>query len=337
MKMAKAADDAVYKLTVSRRLLLMIYAVIPVALFVMAIDVIGLDHTLLNNYLSDNPENLVFWTVLFGLPHIIASLVTLADRDYIKHYNRRLYIPALVIISGIIIIPQLFGELALLLIYALYTMYHVLSQQFGIAMMLLKRRPDKIFQAWRWLSVIAVTGLFFVAYDKWKLVFFTIGGIPLLQIINFIAALLVSASVVFAYKIYRETRPDLLSIESLYLWSNVVLIIAAYICAISDYTFLLIAMPRIIHDVTAYVIYSVHDQNRNAGHPNNVIYKLLAFTRIPPLVLCPLISIPVAYLVTQADPSGGLYSLYFFAFFHYYYEGFIWKKDGPHRQFVRFT
>ena len=53
--MAKAADEAVYELTVSRRLLLMIYAVIPVGLFVMAIDVVGLEHSLRNNYLTSNP------------------------------------------------------------------------------------------------------------------------------------------------------------------------------------------------------------------------------------------------------------------------------------------
>src|SRR5690606_41356166 len=85
------------------------------------------------------PDDWPFWTVIFGLPHIIASLITMADRAYLNHYRRSLLWPMLLfagIASAGYLGPQPVSYNLLFVFLGFYTIYHVLAQPLGLNLMI---------------------------------------------------------------------------------------------------------------------------------------------------------------------------------------------------------
>src|SRR5690606_2243514 len=68
---------------IDRRWLLALYAVIPLSLLLVISDAWLFDGHVIYQHIPTQPEDWPFWTVIFGLPHIIASLITMADREYL--------------------------------------------------------------------------------------------------------------------------------------------------------------------------------------------------------------------------------------------------------------
>ena len=129
---------------VDGRWLLALYAVIPLSFAVIAFDALVLQRALLHNLLPDDPNDWALWALLFGLPHIVASALTLSDRAYLRHYRRQL-LPALLAFLLICLVgwygPQPLSYQLLFVFFAGFTVLHVLSQQLGIALVLSGRRP----------------------------------------------------------------------------------------------------------------------------------------------------------------------------------------------------
>ena len=138
------------------RWLLALYAVIPLSLAFVAIDSLFLEQALLNSYLPSSPTNWAFWAVIFGLPHIVASLLTMADREYVAHYRRSLAWP-LLIFAAISVLgiagPQPLSYRLLFFVVAVYTAYHVLAQQLGLTLMMMNMAPSRAFKAWKWIAL----------------------------------------------------------------------------------------------------------------------------------------------------------------------------------------
>lgn len=103
------------------------------------------------------------------------------------------------------------------------------------------------------------------------------------------------------------------------------------------YSLFVILIPRVIHDVTAYIVYITHDRNRNKHEPVNSIYRLTSFTRLSPVILLPLLSIGFAFVLTSYRQYALISILILtMSFLHYYFEGFIWRGANPHRRYVNF-
>ncbi|MCB0360942.1 MAG: hypothetical protein KDD44_14940, partial [Bdellovibrionales bacterium] len=100
-----------------------------------------------------------------------------------------------------------------------------------------------------------------------------------------------------------------------------------------DYSFFLILLPRVIHDLTAFAFYMVHDANRNAGSRSpNLIYRFLRFSRISPAVLGPLLALGIALPITlQSSQQVGLQIIFVLASTHYLTETVTWRRGTPHR------
>src|SRR5690606_24181446 len=89
--------------------------------------------------------------------------------------------------------------------------------------------------------------------------------------------------------------------------------------------------------VTAYMVYVTHDRNRNGEAPVNGLYQLASFTRLSPVILLPLMSVGIAYLLTSCQHYVLVSILVLtVSFLHYYFEGFIWRGGNPHRRYVTF-
>jgi hypothetical protein len=109
--------------------------------------------------------------------------------------------------------------------------------------------------------------------------------------------------------------------------------------------FFLIAKPTIVHDITAYIIYSTHDKNRNMNTKHNFIYRLISLLPLPltlknkvlsPLILCPVISIFLTYPLTHNNNHIASYIVILLSLLHFHFESFLWKKGNPHRRCISF-
>ncbi|WP_373188000.1 hypothetical protein [Halopseudomonas sp.] len=323
------------------RWLLALYAIIPACLLAIILDALLLDGQAIHRYLPDRPEQWPFWTVIFGLPHIIASLLTMADREYLSFYRRSLFWPLLLfaaITSAGHFGPQPVSYDLLLVILAFYTIYHVLAQQLGLTLMMMGTAPTRTFKFWKWTSILAGFAIYINVYGQQFIPgsAIRVGGVALtiVELFTWIAALLCAAQLVLALRLAPTSRHRM---GVWYLWSNVALIISALLINHLGYTLFVILIPRVIHDLTAYTVYITHDRNRNRHGPVNLFYRLTGFSRLSPLLLLPALSIAIAFVLSsqQHYPVISI-AILTMSFLHYYFEGFIWRGPNPHRNYVNF-
>lgn len=363
--------------SVSNTLLLSLYLVIPVSIAIVLIDLVFLDSYLRYDVLPANPASLMLWVIIFNLPHIFSSFITLADKEYLSFYRERFTKAMVVILSVVIgityvapiILPQNIADglyTALFVFFGGYTMYHVLSQQFGLGMMMMRQPPSRVFEAWRWTGTIATTLMYFLVLFKYMFSFWVF-DMDSADIALYVAAFFVVVSVLLGSLLASKTQQK---VGFWYVQGNNLMLIVLWVLVYMDYSFFVIAIPRIIHDLTAFIIYSVHDQNRNQHEYKNNIYRALRFIPLKPLLLCSLLAMVVAMSfqctlffidigigfsgygggecivqnyyapegTTTLPQSMRLGVLLFFicGLFHYYIEGFVWKRDSIHRHSVTF-
>ena len=366
--------------SISNRLLLSLYAIMPLCLCFVVLDALAFNYQFRDIWLPDNPGALIWWAIIFNFPHIVSSMVTLLDDEYLPHYRQR-FTKALVIITVAVLsvnylLPQvlspgLYGIVFILffIFFAAYTMYHVLSQQFGLGMMMMGLRPDRGFEFWRYSSTFAATLLYLMAFTKHNLqaVIFD-SGLSLYDFTQWLALAAVVCAALFGTHLMRRGQQRL---GIVYVAANILMLFIVWCMAALEYSFLVILIPRFIHDITAFIIYSVHDHNRNATQTHNYIYRALSFIPLTPLLLCPILAIVLAnsiecgayFLdfglgfnpanntdcfashfyrpeVEQPLPDQmrvGLQILFISGLFHYYIEGFVWKRESLHRHSVSFS
>lgn len=287
-------------------------------------------------WMISDPRQIAYWTAVLTVPHIVASLITFVDREYLAHYKRPLLkgiFIALVLGFGV---PLLLGPPALLIALAFYTMYHNLMQQYGISLMMLRQPPTRDFQAWRWLTIIPA-GLAYtvlmasflpIIQANWNLFIAIIGaGLAIATIfgVRFVGTIL---------KNPHHTRIGLA-----YFVANMAMLYVCFGLIAGGYGFLATLVPRIIHDLTAFWIYMVHDQNRNATRVRNPLYVLPRHVGIPPVIFCAPLAIGISYVLMEVLGNLYLVSLFVTAlnFMHYYMEGHMWKRGTLHRQHVPFV
>jgi len=124
----------------------------------------------------------------------------------------------------------------------------------------------------------------------------------------------------------------------IYFIATYAIIPATCLAGAAGYPFLLVIIPRFIHDATAFAVYAVHDHNRNLTTKYNVIYRVLAPLHISPALLCIPLAIALSWYFTanQMDSTWVMGFLLFFALLHYYMEAYMWKREAPHRKNVAF-
>lgn len=319
------------------RWLLALYAVIPLSVLLVVTDVWLFEGRAVYPRIPTQPEDWPFWTVIFGLPHIIASLITLADREYLTHYRRSLGWP-LLLFAGIATAghlgPQPLSYNLLFLFLAFYTIYHVLAQQVGLTLMMMGTPPSRTYRLWKWLLVLAGMAIYMNVYGERYLGNIWLANVSLYDALTYATALISAALIVLALRLTPTSRHR---IGVWYLWGNVALILSTLLIQEIGYSLFVILIPRVIHDVTAYIVYITHDRNRNKHEPVNSIYRLTRFTRLSPVILLPLMSIGIAFLLSSCHQYVLISILVLtVSFLHYYFEGFIWRGASPHRRHVNF-
>ncbi|MGH1471182.1 MAG: hypothetical protein ACRBCS_08305 [Cellvibrionaceae bacterium] len=372
-------DATIKNYHIKGQLLLSLYLIIPLCFLVALIDYMYLGNQLRDKWLPTNPTSLVLWAILFNFPHIVSSVVTLADKEYLHFYKRKFIFGLIVIVSLVLsvdfIAPLVFPKAtarniysAFFVFFSVYTMYHVLSQQLGIGMMLMKLPRTKQFESLRILSTIAGTLMYLNIFGGRLLNNLNVGNITGYGLIQVLGGVFVILAIIQGLLVTRGSKSRT---GTWYIYSNLIMLLAVYAFLWLDYYIFVIAIPRFVHDITAFIIYSVHDQNRNAVVKHNFIYRWLSFLPIAPIVLCSILAVLLANTIEcgtyMLDVSLGFYAKgssecfirnfyspqpttdlpftmriglqisLIVALFHYYIEGFVWKRESIHRHSVAFT
>lgn len=328
---------------VKNRVLLAILITTPAALLLAIIDTLFFDQQI-RQAMDLEPMQIAYWTAVLTVPHIISSLVTFFDREYVSYYKKPLIkgtVIALLLGAGVplgfqIFLGETYGFAALLITMAFYTMYHNLMQQYGISLMMMRQPPTRDFQVWRWMTILPA-GLAYtvlmasflpVVRMNWDLLILLIG-----------VALTIATIFGIRFLITILRNPAHTRIGLIYFVSNMGMLYVCFGLIVAGYGFLATLVPRIIHDLTAFLIYTVHDQNRNAAAVRNPVYYIPKKIGIPPVYLCLPIGVAISYLLMEVWGNVGVIVTFVTAlnFMHYYMEGHMWKRGTPHRQHVPFV
>ena len=332
------AGREVTQLTLRLRGLLSIYAVIPLCLLAYAIDR-GLLDGALHDALPRNPEHLFVYGLLFGWPHIVASnLILISNAEYRRAFRRRVLIASLVIVAFFGIGGVALPSVVLSVVVATATVIHVFKQQIGIGTTHLR---GWLYPAWGWTGIATGILLYNALYLEEDLARY--------QAVLGTASLALAAVVlVLAAVCHRRITTAL---GRAFLWGNTAMVLATVAFHHAGYDFFALAIPRIIHDVTAFTFYVVHDHNKHRAAPSNALYRAAA--RLPGGVywLSPALAVALTFalehwgdrafdIVTAhafADSFPQVMSLGLLSYLgmlHYYTESFTWRKGSPYRRYV---
>ena len=330
-------------LAVSFKLLLGLYAIIPVCLLLRFFDS-WFWHDYLQQSLPNSPYHFILFQIMVGTPHIIASTVVLASNaEYLSRYKFNIIGMTIAIALAYSIGNMVIPYRVLYLIVATWTVFHVLKQQHGIAKGIC-RLPDKEYTQILWLSVAAGVCIYVGIFLNQNL---TDGQTFWLKSA---AGLLCIALIACTIKSHHYVTT---TFGKWFLWSNVLLVLCSFYLYQQHYFFLAILAPRFVHDATAYVFYVTHDYNKHHKHPQNLIYRYAARCGIHVFLVLPAISFFLAFILqAYGDTMVNAITRFFWgtefykvitlgllgylALMHYYTEAFTWKSDSPYRQFIAF-
>jgi len=332
------------KLTVSFRVLLSLYAIIPLCFLLQIADVLFW-HGFLRENLPTKPTHFLLFQILFGTPHILAStFVLIGSIDYLKYYQRNLMAMtiAIAIVFGL---GSLFIPYQIFYIFvAAWTVYHVLKQQHGVVRGIC-RLPNWAFYLLLVLSVAAGLCVYIGIFLKNSL------EPQQAEWIKQSATLLCLSLILSAFYCQRYVNNNF---GKWFLWSNILLVISSFYFFVQHYYFLAILVPRLVHDATAYSFYITHDYNKHHKHPQNFLYRYAARLNISVFIVLPLCSFVLAFVLqAYGDNLVSALTEYLFgidirkaitlgllgylALMHYYTESITWKGDSPYRRFIAFS
>jgi hypothetical protein len=310
---------------VNTQKLLALYAVLPLSLGLLFIDWISGGS--LSQSLPANPEYWPIWIYIFGMPHVFASFILLADKQYWQEFQSKLVVSAIIMLMIPPVFTLFFDFYFLFFLFTALIVYHTVAQQFGIALIVSKIRPD------RWHFVHTFAGsfigviLYTYMYADARLDFIMPFKSYLLDIACGLS-ILVGAITVRQY--LRANTPA----GRLFLLCNLAMLFTMFILFTYGFQLLSIVIGRIIHEFTAWYIYSVHDHNRNSVVHHNLIFKSLPMipARYAGFILAFALGIAFIFLSEQFDHFLALL-IVSFSLYHYWIEGFIWKgSSGPKQQ-----
>lgn len=338
-----AAQTASVPVTISFKLLLALYAILPVCLLAGLIDKYYLNSTL-KPLLPLAPEHYFWLALLFGTPHILASnIILLSNREYFVKYRLRLAVVTLLIIAFFGIGYFVLSYNVLFALVATATVIHVVKQQIGIGNSQ-ARLSGPVFQCWAW----SVIGCGVVLYNA---IFLNDQFTEQQQAFLFNAMLALSAvTIVLACVCYQRIKTPL---GKAFLAANSAMSIFSVILYAEKYYFFAVLGPRVIHDVTAFIFYVAHDYNRHHAQPRNGLYKVFSKLNVSAFLAVPLMAIGATYLLqVYGNPVFDAVTLRLFnvripnaitlgfigylSLLHYYTEAFTWKGDSPYKKYIAF-
>ena len=314
--------------TLPRKALLYPAMIIPITLVGLISDQIFFGGYL-RTTLPRNPEELAFFSFFFVYPHIVASLCVASNRHIRAGLGHVLVRASVAVMLLAVAVALALGDSALFIVYGLMTIYHVFAQQFSLARLFLAR-TNYHFKICFTVGMILSVGCYALVYSP-KLALHA-------YFIPFIA---------IAVTLLVCSLPSFLALMRLargwdgrwYLMTCLLTLISSWVCVVSDYPFGAILIPRVIHDLTAFLFYLSYEINSPdqtlAQKALGLILERGSIVRAVPLLS---VSLAVASGVTFFEQERmGMYFVVAVGFLHYTVEHFLWRSESPARQYVKIT
>lgn len=282
------------------------------------------------------------WFYIFHFPHVLMGLMTFFDTEYLKTYKKEFLRPKLIffifLYSFIILNPEIY-----FLIFSFLLGMHISKQQFGLEALL-----SGTHKVYRKLTDYITTFLFSITFYiivfpglfskyTWVKVFFTENSTW--KIISPYLTLLII--IPLFYQTVKRSEYSLTRQGKIYIWGNFLLNIFVLTAFHFKYYKFCAGIPRVVHDLTSFYLYYKHDRNRNKKEIKNFVMKNWLFHPKIPFFTWALLPFGFAFLqgkcfgyVPNFIPGLVFMS---FAMFHFYTEGFIWKKGAPHMKNLDLT
>lgn len=302
---------------ISKKFLKYYYSIIPLSLLLIIYDQLFLG-SYLQDYLPKSPNEYFYFTLVFVLPHIIASLLTFGDKSYFLYYKNNLikYVFGALILTSIFI--YFTPHNIYLALFGLMTLFHVIGQQFGLNAAFSGVR-DKNYLIWKYLG-------FSIASLASVLIFF-----PAQKNLNMYYGIIYTNStllVVFAIFTFLCVTKSNSKFGKDYFLLNFLLILFVFVFILIGYSFFAILLPRVVHDLTAFNFYIVHNKNRtDSGDKlwlNMKRYSAFWTTSI---------SLFIAFWINHFELT---FLILFLTLLHYGIESFIWKGKSLHKSYIKF-
>jgi len=299
-----------------------VYGIIPIVWLFLFLDIIYLNGKI-KSILPMNPDNLRIFLIFFLWPHIIMSIVTMFDKEYLKSYKtsfKNFKIIGFILIFSICFI----NKEVFFAIYAILTLKHFTCQQIGLEK-LTSSAPSKSPYLIYFLTLLILNcWVEFPGLSPFKDLKLFIFGNHLEY--HFLAIIFL----VFFFNSYRRPKKGFI------VWGNFFLLLTIVLSYILGYPFFSFLIPRIIHDLTAMIFYGFHDYNRNKAKKNNVLFSFLPYSQKYFFLLPILFSFIFANFLFELAIRIEVIAIFSFGLglLHYFLEDFIWKKEGPHRREV---
>ncbi|NBX65706.1 MAG: hypothetical protein EBQ96_01760 [Proteobacteria bacterium] len=307
----------------------------PLSLCLVALDQLFLDGAF-RHAMHLDAETMINLMAILTFPHIIASLVSFIDPEYARYYKQPLLKGLGVSLAIPLISITLMGVGGVMMAVAFYSLYHNIMQQFGIASMMMAKKPDTTYNTMKWLLVLpsclgyaAIAFPFFPGMAEHRELYMDLVG----------GMLGVACILALRYYIKIHNDPSIPTIGKQYFASNAVWMLVSYVLIITGYDNFAVLVSRVVHDFTAYWIYMVHDQNRNTPVLRNPFYKLPTMLGLKPRQVLLPFSIAISAGLLMLEGTGYIMAIIIAAFnvMHYYIEGHTWKRGTLHRRYVPFT
>lgn len=303
--------------------LLSVYAITPALLGLAVLDLFVFNRAIAA-VLPAHPEQVFLFALLFNVPHLVASFFSFADREYLSFYRSKLMFGLLPILVASVLLLWHAPSVAIVA-FILYTEYHVMSQQAGVAS-LIGRVGGVSHLAWRWTGIGLLSigyGIAFpgTAYSN------ALATVHAPEAVPFLLVLFAALSLLLAVQTSVSVGRWFIAVVLMHL-------VVGYFFLSFGYVVMAIVASRVVHDVTAFIFYTTHDFNRNRETVANILYRIFSKTRIPIFLLTPLLAVLAAYILrTVPYVSPSALALLFVA--HYYIESFVWKRGGLHRHQIQ--
>lgn len=306
--------------TLSGRWLLALYGIVPACLLFVFADWLITDGRL-SSALPADPHSMRWFTLFFMLPHIFASMLILADIRYIKFYRRRLSITIPLFLLAALLLPALLGWTAFMIIIAIYTIYHLMAQQAGMAAMLAENRCIR-HRIWAWTSFIFLAVLYLLVLVPMSVT---------MPWLDAVLAALASALMVTTWQAWSRSRTGS---GRRYIAANSTMLLSCLLFYYLALPFFLILMPRVVHDITAFMVYGAHNTSRTNQGTGSMMGFIQRLIPLPVACLTPLVGIGLTVMVTYLWQSHMMVLLPFMALFHYHWEAVMWRGGSPLRQHI---
>jgi hypothetical protein len=274
---------------------------------------------------------LLVFAAFFNLPHIVASTVSFVDAEYLTHYRGRILAPALLLLVMAATCPGIYENFIFIAVLYLWTVIHVIGQQFGM-IRLMAKNSHKYVDLWKWIAIALGTAIYFGTFVSGREIGSTDAWV---RHASLSSALMFSVPFAWlACIVYRQAETKMGRHAVL---ANAAMIGSTLILYSLRYSFFLILIPRVIHDLSAFCFYVTHDLNRNRTEVPNLIYRAFISVGIPIWMLSPVVAVAVAFPLTCLYLRGVAWAYraaIALTLLHYYTDGFVWKNGSPQRRFI---